>query len=412
MKVSLLVSVVAVAASQDVVAGDHFVDAGVGWCLDTHHDRIPWPPSLQSASVRADGSAQKCEDDCCHEGPECLGYITEDGSKCMLVTKSDTSSNGNPAREILWHDSEVRNHCWKKKPGWSRKCGPAPTPPPNYPVLGHCNGITSSAWPVFNNRQELLADHAWASYFDIVYGTVPSSGYPICIASFSHLYKPHLETAGVTLPPLSDDCPSKPGEFYSTMTDHQDEWSLWIWNPALAQPSTIGSLPANTWVEVIHQSYFMDGSATWLYYTPGTAMWMNLGNTRAYNDHDNAVTALLKEPCQGGGGWNANDHECIPQFPRLYAAARAANIHSIQFKYHSDMPCGKNHIRKNMAIEIVDLGYEEEPNSGTTTCEGKTFIYHAGWEAATHCICNDYYPTLNCHGYGILGKPSSDVEVV
>jgi len=68
-------------------------------------------------------------------------------------------------------------------------------------------------------------------------------------------------------PWLSPHCPAASGEYYSRMTDHQAAWSSWVWNPNLLQPgpSTWTMLPAHTWVEIIHQAYYMDGTATWMY---------------------------------------------------------------------------------------------------------------------------------------------------
>merc|ERR1712232_814458 len=150
------------------------------------------------------------------------------------------------------------------------------------------------------------------------------------------------------------------------MGDHQDPWSTWIWNSNLAQPLMgEGSLPGDHWVEVIHQKYSMDGDATWMYYTPGTALWFNLGNTRAWKDHDSAVLDLLMEGCKDTLAGLTN--ECIPQFPRLYAAAIQVGLDSLQFEKHADMPCGKEQHRQNMAIEIVDLG-----GPGTEACSQHT----------------------------------------
>merc|ERR1719199_564664 len=75
-------------------------------------------------------------------------------------------------------------------------------------------------------------------------------------------------------------------------------FALWIYNPLLEHPQARGSgLPANTWVEVIHNAFSMDGDATWFYYAPGTAVYMYTGNTRVYSDHDDATADLLKQAC-------------------------------------------------------------------------------------------------------------------
>ena len=103
----------------------------------------------------------------------------------------------------------------------------------------------------------------------------------------------------------------------------------------------------------MHKAYYMDGDAVWLYYAPGTAIWLHRGMTRAYNNHDDAVRDLLQQAaCTGGGGWNASDHECIPEFPALYQAALATGLDTLQFLRHADMPCGIERTLRNMALEI------------------------------------------------------------
>jgi len=226
------------------------------------------------------------------------------------------------------------------------------------------------------------------------------------------LYKPLLEAAGVELPAMSDRCPTHAGQYYSTMTDHEEKWSTWIWNPNLAQPLTF-DLPSNTWVEIIHQGYKLDGDAAWLYYTPGTAIWINLGTTQAYLDHGDATLALLNEQCESGGTGPENlPNECIPQFPRLYKAAIAQGLDTLQFLKHADMICGEDqdpHNRRNMAIEIVDLG-----GPGTTACAQESSgvnRYRAGWDAASPCDCDNDWDadhTVNCAGFGMRsGTPPS-----
>lgn len=285
---------------------------------------------------------------------------------------------------------------------------PSPAPGPLAKVLPHCSSADDGVkygWPKFATQADLQKS-PWAAYFKAVYGEVPTSGYPICTFSLTHLYKPILASAKVTLPTMSCHCPTAVGQYYDKMTDHQDAYSTWIWNSNLAQPQAAGTngLPENYWVEIIHQAYFMDGDATWLYYAPGTAIWLFLGKTKVWDDHDNAVTELLKQPCQAGGGWAANQHQCIPQFGALYAAAKKINLNTMQFTKHSDMPCGSEASRKNMAIEIVDLG-----GSGKNSC-GMAFPnqatkgvnhYHAGWEAKSSCSCDNAQKTVNCKGFGM-----------
>jgi len=210
------------------------------------------------------------------------------------------------------------------------------------------------------------------------------------------------------MPPMSPDCPSTPAEYYSTNSDHQPSFSVWIWNTNLAQPNTNSELPANTWVEFIHQKYPMDGDATWMYYAPGTAIWFNTGTTQSWPDHDGAVTALLTETCDQTDWPNPGDpKQCIPQFPRLYKAALAKGLNSLQFSKHGDQICGSKKIdppiRKLTAHEIVDLS-----GPGTTVCGSNS--YRTGWEATATCNCDEKAGEgfINCAGYGING-PSLEV---
>jgi len=250
-------------------------------------------------------------------------------------------------------------------------------------------------WPKFGNQAELQAS-PWGEYFRLVYGEVPSNNYPICTYSQILLYKPHLDTAGVT-PPTSFEsgCPGAgdAGQWYDTMTWASTEpaWSNWIWNPDLSMPLSQGTgLPSNTWVEVHHKKFGMDNAATWLYYAPGTAIWLQLGNTKSYPDHPDATQALGIPGC--------TDKNCIPQFPDLYKAMQAKGLNTIQFLKHADMHCG------NAAIEIVDVagpgGYVcGQTASGTTH-------YKAGWGPAHDCNCDNSASDLilNCEGVGIRSR--------
>jgi len=176
---------------------------------------------------------------------------------------------------------------------------------------------------------------------------------------------------------------------------------VWIWNANLVQPNPIGSnLPANTWVEFTHQKYVLDFEATWMYYSPGSAIWFNTGITQSWQEHDGAVMDLLAETCDQTG-WDpsqGNVTQCFPQFPRLYKAALAKGLNSLQFSEHGDQVCGKggNAHRALTAYEIVDLG-----GPGTTSCGSNS--YRAGWEAKAKCNCDQSQASTNCAGYGING---------
>jgi len=211
------------------------------------------------------------------------------------------------------------------------------------------------------------------------------------------IYKSIAQQAGVGALTMSTRCPSKAGELYSEMSGFTtNSFAAWIHHINLADPvsSAIASngLPKDTWVEIIHTAFSMDGTATWMYYTPGTAIWMNTGTTKVYNDHSDASRDLLQLPCSD------NKEECAKQFEQWYKAAKKLNLDSLQFLKHADMNCGGNTGQANLAIEIVDV-----KGPGTTTCSGNGGLtrYRAGWDAKASCICDTTQKTINCKGYGI-----------
>ena len=65
---------------------------------------------------------------------------------------------------------------------------------------------------------------------------------------------------------------------------------------------------------------------------------------------------------------------------------------------HADMPCGEEQERRNMALEILDLG-----GPGTTACGQEASgvgRYRAGWQAAAPCDCDNTMEFVNCAGVG------------
>ena len=59
--------------------------------------------------MESDGSAEHCAS-ICSSDVECIGYMTEDGTKCDVIRSGDANAN-NGIKSV---DSETRNYCWKK----------------------------------------------------------------------------------------------------------------------------------------------------------------------------------------------------------------------------------------------------------------------------------------------------------
>merc|ERR1712194_126715 len=245
----------------------------------------------------------------------------------------------------------------------------------------------------FNTQAELMAS-PWGKYFELVYGEVPSTGYPICTDSLTFLYSPLLSQAGVRLPETpAIICPTKGGQLFTDPRWFGMSFALWIYNPKLEHPQARNAgLPSNKWVEVIHNAFSMDGAATWFYYTPGTAVFMYTGSTKVYTDHPDATMDLLNQKCKGSG-----HNECGDQFSALYKAGIAKGLDSIQFTNHGDMQCAnKNGL---LALEVVDF-----KGPGTTSCSQTNSgpgRFKSGWEAKTVCNCDNSQKTVNCKGFGI-----------
>lgn len=265
--------------------------------------------------------------------------------------------------------------------------GPGPSPGPSgtfYPP--HCGSGGAGNWPSFQDHNS-LASSKWAAYFKKVYGGIPTTGYPICIANFDFIYEPIATAAGV-VSKAKRECPQKnSGDYYKQMGPAHLEasWNSWIYNPT----HYVG-MPKNHWIEITHrkQGAGLEGHGSWMYYAPGTAIWFNLGNTQAYNDHVPAMVAII-----GSSKGCSPTSDCTGHLNELMQAAAKKGIQSLQFLHRHHYlapPCTR-------AIEVVGTF-----GSGTSTC-GKGWL-RAGWEASQPCNCDDKESDATCAGFGIKGN--------
>jgi len=304
---------------------------------------------------------------------------------CFLAVKPDNNPRRNNCPE--------RGH---------KPYTPAPGPPAA--VNGHCMTGKNYGFPVFSKYSD-LASSAWGKYYEYVYGEIPTTGYPICPFMLFLLYKPLLGRAGVQLPQSVDNhCPTQAGTPFAKMSGFPDTDWTWIYSPVLGRPNGDARdsfAPKNTWVEVMHTAYIMDGMATWFYYTPGSGVYAWTGTTFAYDDHPDAVKDFLPgQTCSDPPGQIGNN-ECENNFDAMYKAARSKGAQTIQFKKHHDMQCDvkNNNDQRNMAIEIVDLG-----GPGITTCSGESgkTRFRAGWQAKYECMCDNARTAISCEGFGLV----------
>jgi len=251
-------------------------------------------------------------------------------------------------------------------------------------------------WPVFQNQNE-LTNSPWSKYFQLVYGEIPTTGYPICIGNLMLIYADQAAQSQVSLPPLMDSCPKQSGDYHKVL-GWKETGFTWIYNTVLSEPysdnKATGALPPHIWVEIMHMGYKQDGEASWMYYTPGSAIWMYLGVTKTYKDHSDASQDLLGRPCKVKKGDLPN--ECELDFPLWYRAAIKRGMDTFQFLYHADASCGSG--SGNLAIEVVDIH-----GPGRHSCSGFGGItrFRAGWEAKHRCTCDDSKDVINCQGFGM-----------
>jgi len=105
-----LTGTIPAAQSLDFCA-DPYELVGNGWCLKVDGTRLNLPGiAWQTTSVGTDGSAASCERQCT-TSPACIGYLTEEESKCDIILKTDANADTG----INGVDSETRNYCWRKK---------------------------------------------------------------------------------------------------------------------------------------------------------------------------------------------------------------------------------------------------------------------------------------------------------
>ena len=126
----------------------------------------------------------------------------------------------------------------------------------------------------------------WKEYYEIVYHEIPTT-------------LPNLENLYIIYPDIYNqvfhsnlnvenykECPKIENELYSVMSGRHDmPKTIWFYKKPPYKP-----LPGNTWVEVIHGNEPKETNGSWMYYTPGSGIYFYLGETRVYNDHNDAIS--------------------------------------------------------------------------------------------------------------------------
>merc|ERR1711865_429686 len=254
----------------------------------------------------------------------------------------------------------------------------------------HCQ-YDSPNWPTFNSPQDLQNDPSWSAYSTRIYGGVPSSGYPICVGAFQFLWPQTLADTEVKMP-TPTECAGEDGQgqelatgTYYTGNTVQEPKGLYglIYNPKYYG----ASVPGNTWVETSHQVFPGDRGATWHYMAVGSGVWINVGNTIAYNEHSDGVADLLGTSCHDAGHYGApTPTECEMDFDSLWKAASSQGLNSVQFTGHHDCLCGPVgesswNYNRQCPTEIIMVDQD-----GGSACSDSL---KGGWRASANCNCDE-----------------------
>jgi len=256
-------------------------------------------------------------------------------------------------------------------------------------------------WPSFSSWQQLAGD-PWGNYFKSLYGSVPNTGFPLCIGDFWMFYDNLVAQHGVKIPKSVGACPNvnQAGSRYTNNNKISPPGVSWSWHPIPFQP-----FAANSWVEVIHRKdpWGDEHSGVWFFNAKGSGVWFNIGKTIHFNDHGAGWIHFRA----GGGGGAANQRMCTN--------AAKGGYKSIQFMAHSDGGiydnCRKNSKSPYLNIEIVGTaGY------GENTCAAKTGTWselYVGWQGGGGpCKCDTSASDLNCNKGAITNMTELVMDAV
>jgi hypothetical protein len=264
---------------------------------------------------------------------------------------------------------------------WVSEAASPPPPPPPPPPL-EC---VKADIPVFAAASEFNTSQ-WESYITTLYG---NESLPVLdVHSLTMLYVEIIMESGIQLRTAPDECLCRAEKGIVT---HSGRGIPFAWDP----PNTLwqwdydrAALRNHSLTEVTHcTAAFKDDAhdrelyGAWFYRTRGSGIFLDIGRTRAFDSHEDAVRALLDDDlrCDDFYGGSA---ECVPYFYDLVGAARAAGLDSLQFLSHGDQRCG------NMAIELLYLH-----GNGALSCANVTLRKFNG----EVCTCDSTRRCATCN---------------
>jgi len=300
----------------------------------------------------------------------------------------------------LWRSDEASCECWGPEDyytcdcyGPSFQCSCIDKPPCGprgaRPKLcqndaGKCKPLCGSSWPSFASKQELHAS-PWGAYLTSLYGELPEK-YPLALSAFWCFYKDKMSAAQVSAPPSVGQCPSSAnapdGQRYDENNAYSSKDLTWLWHSLGS--SVFKGFGSHSVVEVSHRKdpFGDEHHGMWFVYAKGSGVFLDLGQTKIFQDHDDANAYFNCGKC-------GNEAMC--------QAAAAHGYDTVQFIAHSDStnyPCAKSIGAQWMNVEIVAVKLV-----GTYPCgqaQGTAAALRAGWDGDKPCKCDPNNPNTNC----------------
>jgi hypothetical protein len=239
-------------------------------------------------------------------------------------------------------------------------------------------------WPRFETPSDLQKSPQWYAYLKALYGPMvhKQSIFPIDISKFWVLHRVQMKAAGI-IPTVNFEipgCAANELDMFSHWTGGDPAYTMWIRHDPPFQ-----GVPDNQWAEVTHYKPLPYKKNTlemfkqherkgyWMYFGLGSGVFYNVGKTKTFQRHVDAVREFLPGRKCGGIGDDCSEH-----FMDLVTEA-AKTLTSLQFLAHADQICSGHGMP---IMEILDLHH-----SGMETCS----IPIKGGFGHCSCTCN---PTL------------------
>jgi len=260
------------------------------------------------------------------------------------------------------------NHSHQNK-SHNKSHHPSPSPGPEHPVNSWCDNHQATGWPTFNSQSELSSDSKWSKYFKIVYGEVPTFGYPICVGGMYLAHKDALQHAGI------------PTTHFWEVKKYRGGVNYVIWHGGNQ------AFKSNTWVEGFHCTATREHHSAWYWNLPGSGIWLWSGKTDVFGHRQESWQKYLGTTKCG------HDFECGG---KLFTTAKSKfGIDTVQYTKETD---------RKMFLQPGSTGntymFVVTTGVGSNTCGATKTKWKAGWQATKSCDCDQSQKCQNCKGFG------------